>query len=42
MAGKNLLDKDYAAGANTYSGSKAVTRQPGYDRTVALVFRAKL
>ena len=42
VVGKNLLDKDYATGANTYSGSNAVTRQPGYDRTVALVFRAKL
>lgn len=42
VVGKNLGDKDYFTGANSYSGSGAVTRQPGYGRTYALVFRAKL
>jgi iron complex outermembrane receptor protein len=42
LVGKNLGDKQYATGAGTFSGSGAVTLQPGYDRTFALVFRAKL
>lgn len=42
LVGRNLGDKAYFTGANSYSGSGAVTRQQGYDRTVALVFRAKL
>jgi iron complex outermembrane receptor protein len=42
LVGKNLFDKDYATGAGTFSGSNAVTLQPGYDRTFAVVFRAKL
>ncbi|SHH08249.1 TonB-dependent receptor [Massilia sp. CF038] len=42
VVGKNLTDKDYATGAGTYSGSGAITVQPGYDRTFAVVFRAKL
>lgn len=42
LVGRNLGDKDYFTGANSYSGSGAVTRQPGYDRTFAVVFRAKL
>ncbi|HEY0063564.1 MAG TPA: TonB-dependent receptor [Telluria sp.] len=42
VVGKNLSDKDYATGAGTYSGSGAITVQPGYDRTFAVVFRAKL
>jgi iron complex outermembrane receptor protein len=42
LVGKNLLNKDYATGAGTFSGSGAVTLQPGYDRTFAAVFRAKL
>ena len=42
LVGKNLLDKAYATGAGTFSGSGAVTSQPGYDRTFAAVFRAKL
>ena len=42
LVGKNLFDKEYATGAGTFSGSNAVTLQPGYDRTFAVVFRAKL
>ncbi len=42
LVGKNLLDRDYATGAGTFSGSGAITTQPGYDRTYAVVFRAKL
>jgi iron complex outermembrane recepter protein len=39
---KNLLDEEYATGANTFSSSGAVTAQPGYGRTFGVVFRAKL
>lgn len=42
LAGKNLLIKEYATGAGTFGGSGAITSQPGYDRTFAAVFRAKL
>jgi iron complex outermembrane receptor protein len=42
LTGRNLLDKTYYTGAGTYSSSGAVTAQPGYDRTLALVFRAHL
>lgn len=42
VSARNLLDKQYATGAGTFSSSGAVTRQPGYGRTLALVFRAKL
>jgi len=42
LVGKNLFDKAYSTGANTFSGSGAITTQPGYDRTFAAVFRAKL
>jgi iron complex outermembrane receptor protein len=39
---KNLFDKNYASGAGTYSSSTAVTEQPGYGRSLGVVFRAKL
>jgi iron complex outermembrane receptor protein len=42
LVAKNLFNKAYASGAGSYSGSGAVTIQPGYDRTFAAVFRAKL
>jgi iron complex outermembrane receptor protein len=42
LVGKNLLNKEYATGAGTFGGSGAITSQPGYDRTFAAVFRAKL
>jgi iron complex outermembrane receptor protein len=42
LVAKNLFNKAYATGAGSYSGSGAVTIQPGYDRTFAAVFRAKL
>jgi iron complex outermembrane receptor protein len=42
LTGRNLLNKAYVTGAGTYSSSGAVTAQPGYDRTLALVFRAHL
>ena len=42
LVAKNLFDKQYATGAGTFSGSGAVTLQPGYDRTFAAVFRTKL
>ncbi|MEO7577045.1 MAG: TonB-dependent receptor [Massilia sp.] len=42
IVGKNLTNKAYATGAGTFGGSGAVTTQPGYDRTFAAVFRAKL
>jgi iron complex outermembrane receptor protein len=42
LVGKNLFNKAYATGAGTYSSSSAVSTQPGYDRTLAAVFRAKL
>lgn len=37
---KNLLDEDYKTGANTYSGTNAVTAQPGYGRAFSLAYRA--
>jgi iron complex outermembrane receptor protein len=42
LTGRNLLNKSYVTGAGTFSGSGAITAQPGYDRTYALVLRAKL
>lgn len=42
LTGRNLLNKAYVTGAGTYSSSGAVTAQPGYDRTLALVLRAHL
>jgi iron complex outermembrane receptor protein len=42
LTGRNLLNKYYVTGAGTFSSSGAVTAQPGYDRTLALVFRAHL
>lgn len=42
LVGKNLFDKQYATGAGSFGSSGAVTSQPGYDRTFAAVFRAKL
>ncbi len=42
LVGKNLFNKDYSTGAGSFSGSGAVTLQPGYDRTFAAVFRARL
>jgi iron complex outermembrane receptor protein len=42
LTGRNLADKYYVTGAGTFSGSAAVTAQPGYGRTLALVLRAKL
>jgi len=41
FTGRNLANKYYVTGAGTFSGSGAVTAQPGYDRTFALVLRAK-
>ncbi|MDB5906234.1 MAG: TonB-dependent receptor [Massilia sp.] len=42
LVAKNLLDKAYSTGAATFSSSGAVTTQPGYDRTFAVVFRSRL
>lgn len=42
LVGRNLFNKAYATGAGSYSGSGAVTLQPGEDRALALVFRARL
>jgi iron complex outermembrane receptor protein len=42
LTGRNLADKYYVTGAGTFSGSSAVTAQPGYGRSLALVLRAKL
>lgn len=42
LTGRNLLNKAYATGAASFSGSGAITSQPGYDRTFALVLRARL
>jgi iron complex outermembrane receptor protein len=42
LSGRNLLNTAYVTGAGTFSSSGAVTAQPGYDRTLALVFRARL
>jgi iron complex outermembrane receptor protein len=42
LVAKNLSDKAYATGAGTFSGSSAVTIQPGYGRSLAAVFRARL
>ncbi len=39
---KNLLDEHYATGKATYSGTGAVTEQPGYGRAFSLAFRARL
>lgn len=39
---KNIFDTHYATGNGTYSSSGAVTEQPGYGRTLGLVFRTKL
>lgn len=41
LVGQNLLDKEYATGRGTYSSSGAVTYQPGWGRSLGLVFRAK-
>ncbi len=37
---KNIFDESYKTGGNTYSGTNAVTEQPGYGRTVSVVFRS--
>jgi iron complex outermembrane receptor protein len=42
LVARNLFDKAYATGAGSFSGSGAVTIQPGYDRSFAAVFRARL
>jgi iron complex outermembrane receptor protein len=42
LVAKNIFDKEYATGKGTYSSSGAITEQPGYDRTVGIVFKAKL
>ncbi|MDB5756605.1 MAG: TonB-dependent receptor [Massilia sp.] len=42
LVAKNLLDKAYSTGAASFSSSGAVTTQPGYDRTFAVVFRSRL
>lgn len=42
VTGRNLTDKYYNTGAGTFSGSGAVTAQPGYGRTLAVLLRAKL
>jgi iron complex outermembrane receptor protein len=42
VVAKNLFNKSYATGAGTYSSSGAVTIQPGYERALAAVFRARL
>jgi iron complex outermembrane receptor protein len=42
LVAKNLLDKAYSTGAGSFSSSGAVTTQPGYDRTFAVVFRSRL
>ncbi|MES2012287.1 MAG: TonB-dependent receptor [Pseudomonadota bacterium] len=42
LVAKNIFDKHYATGAGTYSSSGAITEQPGYGRTLGVVFRAKM
>lgn len=42
LVARNLFDKHYATGKGTYSGSGAITEQPGLGRTVGVVFRAKM
>jgi iron complex outermembrane receptor protein len=42
LVAKNLFDKAYSTGGGSYGNSGAVSTQPGYDRTLAAVFRAKL
>lgn len=37
---KNLFDEDYKTGGNTYSGTNAVTEQPGYGRAFSFAFRS--
>ena len=37
---KNLFDEQYKTGGNTYSGSNAVTEQPGYGRAFSFAFRS--
>ncbi len=37
---KNIFDESYKTGGNTYSGTNAVTEQPGYGRAVSVVFRS--
>jgi iron complex outermembrane receptor protein len=37
---KNIFDEAYKTGGNTYSGTNAVTEQPGYGRAVSVVFRS--
>jgi len=42
LVARNLFDKDYATGKGTYGNSGAITEQPGYGRSVGIVFRAKM
>lgn len=42
LIARNLFDKDFFTGAGTYSGTGAITEQPGFGRTFGLAFRAKL
>ncbi len=37
---KNLFDEHYKTGGNTYSGTNAVTEQPGYGRAFSFAFRS--
>lgn len=42
LVARNLFDKHYATGKGTYGGSGAVSEQPGFARSVGIVFRAKI
>lgn len=37
---KNIFDEAYKTGGNTYSGTTAITEQPGYGRAFSFAFRA--
>ncbi|MFZ3086451.1 MAG: TonB-dependent receptor [Methylotenera sp.] len=42
LVARNLFDKHYATGKGTFGNTGAITEQPGYGRTVGIVFRAKM
>lgn len=42
LIARNVFDKEYRTGANTYSSTGAITEQPGFGRTFGLAFRAKM
>jgi iron complex outermembrane recepter protein len=42
LIARNIFDKDYKTGANSYGNTSPITEQPGYGRTVGIAFRARM